>query len=140
MSKPAAKTPERLAGVRAWIGLKVRAERMAADMTQSALGEAVGLSVRSIANIEHGKHVALGALLRIADTFGLCIREFIPACANDVQATVREMPPPGPWWVEDQTQAIVYNPVAGTVTTGVMCVADDGRCMVITNGPGRKRT
>ncbi len=116
-----------LAAVRKWIGLKVRAERLAANRTQRDLGAAVGLSVTSIVNIEHGRHTTgLDKLLRIADAFGLCVREFIPSGADLAHPIARraKLPPVSkPWRADDPrltevVRVLVYNPSLDTVASG----------------------
>ncbi len=56
------------------IGLRVRANRIASDLTQQQLAQRAGVSPRTIANVEGGQGGSLQNLIRIMRALGLASR------------------------------------------------------------------
>ena len=60
------------------IGLRIRDARLAANLTQQALGERVDLSRVTVGNIEAGNHASLlDTLLLISDAVGVPLWQLV---------------------------------------------------------------
>jgi transcriptional regulator with XRE-family HTH domain len=70
--------PEDVVARREAIGLRIRAARRAAGLTQDKLGERVDLTRVTISNIERGRNAALlDSLIRISDVVDVPLRDLV---------------------------------------------------------------
>lgn len=73
-------------------GQRIRAARVAAKMTQTALGKAAGVSFQQIQKYEQGRdRISVGALQAIADALGIAPGSFFGDQASVQSSTLSEM-------------------------------------------------
>ena len=70
--------PDHVVARRRAIGLRIRDARIAANLTQQALGERVDLSRVTVGNVESGNHATLlDTLLLISDAVGVPLWQLV---------------------------------------------------------------
>lgn len=66
-----------------YIGQRLRAERIAREMTQTELGVALNVSFQQIQKYERGNNrISASMLVKAAEAFGLSVAELLPPSAN----------------------------------------------------------
>src|SRR5262249_31287753 len=64
------------------VGRRVRAQRLARNMTQTALGDALGITFQQVQKYEKGTNrISAGRLLRIAEVFGVPVEGLFGSAA-----------------------------------------------------------